>query len=228
MLELLHGMEPEILRLFKAQYSGTFSADLWSKYKEYESKNSGNKPLIRTLHALQEGLCVYCERKIYVTKSECREDELNRHVEHLLAKSTHPHLTLEYTNLALSCTCEGKRGTSTCGAKKAERLLPILPTEKHLHLFDLDMESGMLIPAFGASNDDKQKVLECISLLNLNLSELCLRRLHIIENVKKILVAESVEWPVKQRLLQDYCTERTAYGQPFAHTLRHVLSNFLH
>lgn len=227
MLELHHGSEPPILQQFKAQYTGEYTSKTWQEYKNFESKTTSDKPLIHALHALQEGLCVYCERPVFSTAPNQKRDELPHHIEHLLPKSKFPQKVLTYTNLALSCTQEGSRRTLTCGAKKAEQELPILPTQQHSHLFQLDVSSGRLIPASTIPATEAQKVSACIDILNLNYGKLCYQRARITETVQKIFLDTTIPAEQKQQSITAYCKMKTAHGQPFAHTLRNVFAALL-
>lgn len=227
MLEITHDREPALLMEFKSQHRGIIDSDTWKLYRDYESLHSADKPLARSLHALQEGLCIYCERPICAIPAERKQNELDRHVEHLRPRSLYPQESITYTNLALSCTASGRRSMLTCGNKKADKELPILPTEKHRHLFDLDIESGRMIPALDTTPAESAKVRNCIELLNLNQAELCHQRAQVFENLKAISANTELTQQQANALKSAYCHQCTEYGQEFAPTLRKVFAKLL-
>ncbi len=57
-------------------------------------KSRKKKELRQALSAEQGHICCYCGQKLILEES---------HVEHLRPRSTHPHLSLEYENLLVSC-----------------------------------------------------------------------------------------------------------------------------
>ena len=227
MLEITHGEEPEILRRFKAAYQGPYTSDSWKQFKDYESAQLNDKVVVKTLHSMQEGLCVYCERKIFSARQEAQEGERDRQVEHLKCRRFHPQETLTYSNLALSCISNGARSRMTCGNKKADNILPILPTEKHRHLFDVDAASGRIIPALGATEQDKAKVKQCVQILNLDLPVLSEERKQIMENVKELQTNVNLQSGEGQLRLLRYLADITGYGKPFAPTFRKTYAALL-
>lgn len=228
MLELNHDTEPQVLRCFRTLNPPPYSSGtaIWKQYRDFEYTERSNQSLVRALHRMQEGLCVYCERRIFTIESERQNNERNRHIEHLRSRQNYPDLTLTYSNLALSCSTEQER-VKSCGERKGNRELPILPTENHRHLFDIDFDDGSIIPALGISSADKKRVKDTCILLNINHGALCFERLQILNNLQKILQSPLLTAEEKEQRARQYCISKTVIGSPFAPTLRKAFTKFL-
>lgn len=223
MFEIHHGEEPEVLVGFRRLEPGPYTKDkvqdLWEKFRSYATQGGSKNILYQVLHDLQHGLCIYCEQKIFdyprSGEPECRD----REIEHIKAKSVHPALMFTFNNLALSCKrpkgSTGKKNR-TCGERKGEKELPILPTDCFQHLFDLDMRNGKIISAKGISFGEKKKVDSCIDMLNLNQTDLCSRRLRYMQHLKE---ASRISIEVYYK----YRDHITAEGEPFSPTFRQAL-----
>ena len=227
MLEIVHAEEPEVLKRFKEENPGPYTSESWKQFKDYESAQVRDKVLLKALHSLQEGLCVYCERKIFRTECERLPGERERQVEHLRCRRDYPQETLTYSNLALSCISRGPRLHMTCGDKKGSNMLPILPTEKHRHLFDLNFSNGEIIPALSASVQEKEAVKESIRILNLNESALADARKTIVEKIEKLRLEPELQVEDAAELIIKYCKEITMRGEPFAPTFRKAFEKFI-
>lgn len=220
MLEIHHGDEPEVLSEFRKNNPEPYDEDknLWKKFRDFATKwGNGRNPLYGVLHAMQHGLCVYCERKIFAYPNTCKEGELNREIEHIRCRDKYREKMFHFPNMALACKIEGKRSQVTCGVKKNNRDLPILPTEKHAHLFSLDAADGSVIPSDDINDADRKRVLQCIEILNLNAPALCRERAQYIDHIR-----EAAE--MGTAVLRGYIEEITRDGEPFSPTLRRFLN----
>lgn len=114
------------------------------------------------LHTEQQGLCVYCEKKI-------GKDE--GHVEHIQPKGKFPALSFVFDNLAHSCN-----GTKHCGHFKDNNVLPVEPRPGCNRYFALMARDGKLVPASDLNEDKKKKAKETLRILGLNTSALTRQR----------------------------------------------------
>lgn len=231
MIRLRHGTEPDILREFREQYSLPLTSATWEHFKIYQCQQRAGNPVVQTLHDLQEGLCVYCERKI-CNNNNHQSGESNKrqhHVEHIRCKGNpnYQHLVVTYSNLALSCTSVGRKSTLTCGMRKGKQDLPIIPTDEHEHLFDIDANNGDIVPVGSLSPDDKRRVKDTVRILNLNKPELSSARKKLIELLKNIQNENSFSETEKLGLMRKYAKTLTARGEEFAPTLRRFLAKLL-
>ena len=102
------------------------------------------KPFIKAqLHKEQNGLCVYCERKL--TKDEGQIE----HIKPKKGKYAYPHLCFQYSNYAHGCI-----NPKTCGQKKRDLLLPIEPKIGCNNKFSLSTD-GFIIPRENLSKKER-------------------------------------------------------------------------
>lgn len=149
MLELLHLNEPDGLRRFRESCT-TVTADSWNDFK-----GAAKGELKTRMMEEQDGLCVYCE---------CLLDKLrpeNTRIDHIFCRSQYPERTLDYTNLALSCS------NNSCDLSKKDNILPILPEPGCNRYFRLVEGTGEIKPALNMTKEDKKKANQTISMLNL-------------------------------------------------------------
>lgn len=227
MLEISHAEEPEILKRYKEENPGPYTSDSWKHFKDYESAIARDKVVVKSLHSMQEGLCVYCERKVFRTEHERVPGERERQVEHIKSRRDYPQETLTYSNLALSCISRGSRLRMTCGDKKGAQVLPILPTERHRHLFDINFNNGEIIPSLSASAQEKADVERCVHILNLNDSALAAERRAIVDKIAQIQSDGDLHATDVQERISEYCTEKTRRGEPFAPTFRKAFKKLI-
>lgn len=100
-------------------------------------------------------LCAYCCKQI----SGSSDDTMN---EHVIARKTAPHKSLDYTNIVASCTtanqCDNAHGSQT---------LPLTPFDVECET-DLDFKlSGRVV----GLTDDAQKTIAILNLNNKSLNE---------------------------------------------------------
>ena len=115
-----------------------------------------------SLHAEQDGLCVYCETSLTPDKS---------HVEHIKPKGTYPGLTYDFKNLALSCN-----EPTHCGHFKKNREIAVEPRSGCNEYFQLMTSDGKLVPAADLSDSDRHDALQTIEVLGLNTPALARQR----------------------------------------------------
>jgi len=102
------------------------------------------KPMIKEqLHKEQDGLCVYCERKLGKDEGQIE------HIKPKNGKHAYPHLCFQYSNYAHSCI-----NPKTCGQKKRDLLLPIEPKIGCNNKFSLSTD-GFIIPRENLSKKEK-------------------------------------------------------------------------
>lgn len=150
MLELLHLNEPDGLRRFRESCT-TVTADSWNDFK-----GAGKGELKTRMMEEQDGLCVYCECLLDKRTPE------NTRIDHIFCRSQYPERTLDYTNLALSCS------NNSCDISKKNNQLPILPEPGCNRYFRLVEKTGEIKPALNMSREDKTRANQTISMLNLN------------------------------------------------------------
>lgn len=188
MIEIHHGPEPEELKKFRQDYikeRGAVDSSAWDSYGK--SPCDGKNALIERLYALQDGLCIYCEREISKNTLDSKQvstksDSRNRQVEHILSRDEHGEHTLTYENMALSCMrAEGQKNKDlrkaedmpneycgkldSCGEAKGSHSIPWDFVKNNSTYMELS-DDGTYIP----KNDDyKERVaLYVDQYLNLN------------------------------------------------------------
>jgi uncharacterized protein (TIGR02646 family) len=153
------------------------------------------------LHADQGGLCVYCERPLAASAGQ---------VEHLLPKAgnnAHAHLAFTYSNYAHGCT-----DTCTCGQKKGNGLLPILPGPGCNDQFMLSTD-GTITPLPDLNRRQRHPVMQTLQMLGLEARQ------------SPGLVAERKQWiEALLVILQQMPEQVPAFlaDKPFRHILRRL------
>jgi uncharacterized protein (TIGR02646 family) len=147
--------------------------------KETEDWKPGypiNEPAVRDalrrkISLEQRGLCVYCGRKLDLTRPG-----KSYHVEHFRPQTVYLPLAIDYSNLFLSCGQEENNAPSkTCGTIKGEwfdeqlHVFPVYPECTNRFRFRLDGRVE------GRNNDDTAAFM-MIEKLNLNHPELVKER----------------------------------------------------
>ena len=127
------------------------------------------------LNREQDGLCVYCERKLDKDKGQ---------IEHIKPKSgrtPYPHLCFQYSNYAHSCI-----NPKTCGQKKKDGILPIEPKIGCNDKFSL-LTDGTILPIKGLTRREKHLVIQTRDMLGLNTETLRLEREKVIKTYTTFL-----------------------------------------
>jgi len=135
------------------------------------------KPMIKEqLNKEQDGLCVYCERKL------AKDEGQIEHIKPKNGKHAYPRLCFQYSNYAHSCI-----NPKTCGQKKRDLLLPIEPKIGCNNKFSLSTD-GFIIPRENLSKKEKN-ILDNTFLkrLGLNNPSLVKDREKIITNYTSLL-----------------------------------------
>ena len=113
-------------------------------YEYLRSKE--RKELLQALIEEQGCICCYCGMQI--------SDE-NSHVEHLNTQTTHPHLSLEYTNLLASCGISEKYRPAYyaelhcqehCGRKRQHSDLSLKPIDPDCEIKFRYTDEGEILP----------------------------------------------------------------------------------
>jgi uncharacterized protein (TIGR02646 family) len=155
MIEMQHHHEPEALRMYRHDNPGAHWQDKNFLLVKEQTRH--------VLHQDQDGLCVYCEKKIG------RDDG---HVEHIKPKGKYPDQTFVYDNLAHSCN-----GPKHCGQLKQNKELTIEPRPGCNRYFELMARDGFLVPASELTATEKQQVDETLNtVLGLNIPKLTRQR----------------------------------------------------
>ncbi|MFZ4557823.1 MAG: retron system putative HNH endonuclease [Pseudanabaena sp.] len=180
-------------------------------------RSDERKDLLKALIEEQGNICCYCGMAI---------DRENSHVEHLYTQTSHPHLSLEYTNLLASCgISETYRPAYNselhcqehCGRKRQHSDLSIKPT-------DYDCESKFRYTGEGEilPKDDLS-----VKSLNLNYTELRKLRKAAIEAAKSLLEEdfsnEEIDLFVKSFEKRDH----DGKFQPFCFVITYFLKSYI-
>ena len=140
------GFEPASLSQFKRR----------NKQGNYSDLTVETRQDIRLACTIEQFyLCAYCCKQI----SGSSDDTMN---EHVIARKTAPHKSLDYTNIVASCTtanqCDNAHGSQT---------LPLTPFDVECET-DLDFKlSGRVV----GLTDDAQKTISILNLNNKSLNE---------------------------------------------------------
>ena len=152
MVELVHGPMPNVLAVYLIMHPSCNTDDF-----EHDPIFQAIKPTIKQqLNRDQDGLCVYCERKILPNDG---------HIEHIKPKRgvhAHPHLCFSYNNFAQSCNDK-----YTCGSKKKSGLLPIEPHAGCNDFFSLSI-TGEVTCITGLTRRERHEVRMTRDMLGLN------------------------------------------------------------
>lgn len=171
MIELVHGLEPQQLTLFRQQYPNATHADFSAQHFQ------AVKRIVKVqLNSEQGGLCVYCERPL---------DAQEGQIEHIKPKSganAHPHLTFMYTNYAHSCLNE-----KTCGSKKQAGILPIEPTQQGCNDQFFLNQDGSIDPILGLTRTQKHPVIQTRDMLGLQNPDLVRDREQWIKQIQILI-----------------------------------------
>jgi uncharacterized protein (TIGR02646 family) len=149
--------------------------------------------VLRLLTEDQRGLCCY---------SEVRPDErgLGAHIEHVQPKSSYPHRTFDYQNLAMSSFHADQLGHTTTissgdlfrGHFRRDQYDPVLfisPLDEDCSRYFTYLPDGQLVPATTLGAADQTRALYTINVLNLNCGVLQLWRRETLEALEQTLTA---------------------------------------
>ena len=152
MVELQHrAVEPAELVAFRASNPHATAADFDSlQFRETK------KAVKVALNQDQDGLCVYCEKKLAPTEGQID------HIKPKAGTNAHPDLCFSYQNYAHSCISH-----RTCGQAKGNRLLPIEPGPGCNREWQLSQD-GTIEPVPGLTRTRKHQVKQTRDMLGLN------------------------------------------------------------
>lgn len=140
------GFEPASLSQFKRR----------NKQGNYSDLTVETRQDIRLACTIEQFyLCAYCCKRI----SGSSDDTMN---EHVIARKTAPHKSLDYTNIVASCTTANQ-----CDDAHGSQILPLTPFDVECET-DLDFKlSGRVV----GLTDDAQKTIAILNLNNKSLNE---------------------------------------------------------
>lgn len=140
------GFEPASLSQFKRR----------NKQGNYSDLTVETRQDIRLACTIEQFyLCAYCCKQI----SGSSDDTMN---EHVIARKTAPHKSLDYTNIVASCTTANQ-----CDNAHRSQTLPVTP-------FDIECETDLDFKLSGrvvGLTDDAQKTIDVLNLDNRSLTE---------------------------------------------------------
>jgi len=183
-------------------------------YKYLPSKE--RKDLLNALVEDQGYICCYCGMEI--------SDETS-HVEHLTTQSSHPDLSLEYTNLLASCGISEKyrpkynsvlHCKEHCGQKRKDSNLSIKPTDPDCETKFRYTGEGEILP-----KDDLS-----VKKLNLNYTELRKLRKAAIEEFKNLLEDGFSDEEIKLFAKSFEQRDRDGKFQPFCFVITYFVKNY--
>ncbi|MEO3416394.1 retron system putative HNH endonuclease [Roseovarius sp. CAU 1744] len=134
----------------------------------------------------QTGQCLYCGRKLNLS------DPLKAHIEHFRPQSTYPILSLEYSNLFMSCGPRDDEGNTleVCGNKKGNWF----DERCHVSPFpEASCVSLFFYPSTGEVTAEAENAKKMIEVLNLNDSELVRERKDLIRGLDEELALVPVD-----------------------------------
>jgi uncharacterized protein (TIGR02646 family) len=202
--------EPESVREWKQLAANDPNYD----YAYLPSKE--RKALLDALIEEQGYICCYCGMEI--------SDETS-HVEHLTPQSSHPHLSLEYTNLLVSCGISEKyrpkydsvlHCKEHCGQKRGNLDLTIKPTDPDCETKFRYTGEGEILPKNDLS----------VKSLNLNYTELRKLRKAAIDAAKSLLEEDFSDEEIKLFVKSFEERDRDGKFQPFCFAITYFLDNY--
>jgi uncharacterized protein (TIGR02646 family) len=199
---------------FKSSPEGTFVR--WclrqtsSGQFNYKALSGQDKIRVREkLWKEQNGMCVYCGRRVEANGRDSKTGQPTVHIEHFRPQSRYRALELCHANLFLSCGPSGIQG-ETCGNKKDDwfdEALTVYPNHTDvLDRFKCNL-NGKLVPK--SSTDSAAN--EMINKLNLNHDELVAGRKHILDKIDRLELQPSEIVDQNNLSLVDYAHVAAKY-----------------
>ncbi len=149
-------------------------SDAWNKISDIRAKLRNH-----ILTNEQEKMCVYCEKKI-------SSDSSKSNIDHFRTRNTHPHLTLLYDNLFVSCN-----NKNHCSSKKDNSGLANNDFSNLINPIDDDIENNFSFTTFGELTGKNEKAKFTIDVFGLNNRSLVEERKNIflqLQNCKHMSV----------------------------------------
>lgn len=203
--------EPESVK----QYKQLAAQDINYGYKYLHRPE--RKELLKALLEEQGYICCYCGMEI--------SDE-NSHIEHLKTQTSHPHLSLEYTNLLASCgISETYRPAyysephcqEHCGRKRQHNDLSIKPTEPNCETKFSYTAEGEILPNTETT----------VITLNLNYTELRKLRKAAIEGAMSLIEDEFSDQEIALFAKSFEQRDREGKFQPFCFAIAYFLNSYI-
>ncbi|HCG6537995.1 retron system putative HNH endonuclease [Vibrio parahaemolyticus] len=173
MIPLIHDAPPEELGEF-------LKSNPEIEVKDFDSIEFSNvKSKVKDkLTSLQDGRCVYCEKKGDVFQIE--------HIKPKGGPNKFPELCFSYSNYANSCIQNVEKAQRTCGQNKGNKVLPIEPTSLDCNeQFSLNTD-GEIYPKITLTRRERHPVKQTLDILGLNKAHLILERKKKIKNVLEL------------------------------------------
>lgn len=180
-------------------------------------RSDERKDLLKALIEEQGYICCYCGMAI---------DHENSHVEHLNTQTSHPHLSLEYTNLLASCgISETYRPAYNlelhcqehCGRKRQHSDLSIKPTDHDCESKFRYTGEGEILPKDELS----------VKSLNLNYTELRKLRKAAIEAAKSLLEEDFSNEEIDLFVKSFEKPDHDGKFQPFCFVITYFLKSYI-
>lgn len=149
------GFEPASLSQFKRRHKQGNYSDLTPEIRQ---------DIRLACTTEQFYLCAYCCKPI----SGNSKDSMN---EHVIARNTAPHKSLDYTNIVASCTTPNQ-----CDDAHRSQTLPLTP-------FDAECETDLLFKLSGRVTGLTDNAKQAISILNLDNKSLTEQRKTLINTI---------------------------------------------
>lgn len=179
------------------QWMGQANEDWQPSYPINES--TVRRAVVEALNVAQSGLCVYCGRKLDMTRSG-----KTYHIEHFRPQHAYRQLEVNFENLFLSCGQEGSDGevAQTCGTYKDnwfDEMSYVEPNYPDCMMpFNFSLNGEVRATTVAA-----EKMIE---VLHLNHGELTLERQQIL----KLIDLEELD-------LSDFWDDMTGIAESYAH-----------
>jgi uncharacterized protein (TIGR02646 family) len=176
-------------------------------------KTRKKRELRRALSEEQGHICCYCGQRLVIEES---------HIEHLRPRSTHPHLSLKYENLLVSCQGDLQAGEPRhCGKAKDDWFdqdLMVSPLWENCSEFFEYSLAGEIMATKGVGK--RHSAQETIDRLSLNIPKLqAMRQAEIDPLFELDLSQEEV-----MKLINDMAiTDAEGCYRPFCSVLIHLL-----
>ena len=179
-----------------------------SKYPNRSYKNifSNIHKILRKNLAIEQGfVCCFCgspigihdKKKNDILQIYDKKSPHNIRKAHLIPQSKDKTKALSYSNLCASCNSsvithpKSISPKGHCDAAQRDSVLPVTPLQKECLSFFTFYDDGKMGANPKKENDDKQKALETISILQLNAPVLVNRRRLALQNFAMILTDNS-------------------------------------
>jgi len=185
------GSPPEIFLQWIAKKN-----DDWTPHYPF-NESKVRQAVIAEIHNEQRGLCVYCGRKLDMSRPG-----KTFHIEHFRPQETYPNHSVDYDNLYLSCGQEAPTGghAQTCGTKKDSWF----EEESHIAPTYAQCTQSFTFHLNGNLSGKCEKSSKMVTVLNLNHRELTKDREELIKSIDAGALDASDFWDVATGMCEHY------------------------